>query len=403
MKKTLLVSLLSDQTIPNVQIIKEFKNQVTDYLFITTKDMENKGVRRWVESTCEIEGKAVEVNQYSFDDIENQFRNFTFTDYDKVIVNITGGTKVMSIEAFDFFKQLNAKLYYVTNDNKLIQISSKESNHVKSFSQDITLKEYLTAYGFSVSLSEPSGFTFEETKRLYENYNKINLNDYTDALKVLHVNRDKNVKGDKFETIKPFLNAVGFNPNEAGLLTKNETKYLTGGWFEEYIGYCIKQELGLKDDNIMIGAVITKELPQKVKNDVKEMLCNDPNLKGISSSNEMDVMFMYNGTFYSIECKTSLIAYKQQVNSKGELVDKPYNILGETIYKSDSLKGRFGLYPKTSIITLTDFKEYCKGTSDGDHKNKIREMEEFINRANLSGIKLVDKSMLFPSVFSIIK
>ena len=35
MNKTLLVSLISDQTIPNVQLVQEFKETVTHYLFIT--------------------------------------------------------------------------------------------------------------------------------------------------------------------------------------------------------------------------------------------------------------------------------------------------------------------------------------------------------------------------------
>lgn len=40
--KTLLISLVSDQTLPNVQLIKEFKKEVTDYLFISTEKMEKR-------------------------------------------------------------------------------------------------------------------------------------------------------------------------------------------------------------------------------------------------------------------------------------------------------------------------------------------------------------------------
>ena len=41
MNKTLLVSLISDQTIPNIQMIKEVKSKYIncDYLMITTQQM----------------------------------------------------------------------------------------------------------------------------------------------------------------------------------------------------------------------------------------------------------------------------------------------------------------------------------------------------------------------------
>ena len=86
-------------------------------------------------------------------------------------------------------------------------------------------------------------------------------------------------------------------------------------------------------------------------------------------------------------------------------VEKPYNILGETIYKSDSLARRFGLFANTTILTMADFVEYCASEDLGEHKNKIREMEEIINRANLSNIKLIDKKMLMSSesLFDLLK
>ena len=111
-------------------------------------------------------------------------------------------------------------------------------------------------------------------------------------------------------------------------------------------------------------------------------------------NNEMDVIFMYKNKFYYIECKTSIIAFKHINQKNGISKEKEYNILGETIYKSDSLKNRFGLYSKTFIITLTDFKKYCFDKDNGQQNNKNRAMEEVINRTNLSQIKLIDKSML---------
>ncbi|HOS91379.1 MAG TPA: hypothetical protein PLD74_12465 [Prolixibacteraceae bacterium] len=52
MDEVLLVSLLSDQTIPNVQLINQFISQVDKYLFISTSLMEKKKVGTWIVKAC---------------------------------------------------------------------------------------------------------------------------------------------------------------------------------------------------------------------------------------------------------------------------------------------------------------------------------------------------------------
>ena len=51
MEKQLIISLVSDQTIPNVQIIKEFGSPQTDYMLILTEKMEHKGTAKWIMET----------------------------------------------------------------------------------------------------------------------------------------------------------------------------------------------------------------------------------------------------------------------------------------------------------------------------------------------------------------
>lgn len=404
MGKTLLVSLVSDQTIPNVQLIKQLKDQVTDYFFVTTKGMENKGSRQWIENACGISGDMIEVEQFSFSDMEQKLSDYDFEDYDRIIVNLTGGTKTMTLVAYDFFKNIGAEIYYVTGvNNEYIKIFPVKRNNVSTFSNSATLEEYLTAYGFSINSSPLSGISFEQSEKIFKAYCTINIMDYADAIRLLNSKRGKTLKDDDYNKISDFLNVIEYVPINAGYLSKEETKYLSGDWFEEYVGLKIKKELGLSDNDIFISTELEKSLSQKVKNDALTLLGEvseaEPNNK-----NEMDVMFMYNNKFYSIECKSSIIAFKT-IQRNGMLVEKPYNILGETIYKSDSLARRFGLFANTAIFTLTDFVEYCKDDDSGMHKNKVREMEGIVNRANLSNIKLIDKKMLVStsSFFDLIK
>lgn len=396
MDRTLLVSLVSDQTIPNVQLIKQLKKQVTDYLFITTKGMENKGTRTWIENACQIVGEKIEVDQFSFADIAEKLSNFDFDVFNKIIVNLTGGTKIMTIVAYDYFKNIGTDIYYVTGqNNEFIRLFPVKKNNVSTFSDSATLEEYLLSYGFSIKKGELSGVSFEQSEKLFNSFCNVSMADYLDAIKLINTNRKKGVKKSDFDKVSAFLKIIDFMPEKAGCLSKKETKYLSGDWFEEYIGLRIKKELDLTDDDIFISTELEKALSQKVKNNAAELLGEVSEQKS-DKVNEMDVMFMYNNKFYSIECKSSIIAYKT-IQRNAVLIEKPYNILGETIYKSDSLAKRFGLFANTVIMTLTDFEEYCKSEDLGEHNNKIKEMEVVINRANLSGIKLIDKKMLISS------
>ena len=404
MAKTLLVSLVSDQTIPNVQLIKQLKDHVTDYFFVTTQGMENKGTRSWIEKACGVSGERIKVEQFSFSDMEQKLSDCDFEDYEKIIVNLTGGTKTMTLVAYEFFKNIGAEIYYVTGDNnEYIKIFPVKRNNVATFSDTATLEEYLTAYGFSIKPSPLSSISFEQTEKIFNAFCTIDVMNYVDAIRLINSKRDKALKNDAFNKISDFLNIIGYVPKTAGCLSKEETKYLSGDWFEEYVGLRIKKELNLSDKDIFISTELEKSLSQKVKNDALTLLGEvseaEPNNK-----NEMDVMFMYNNKFYSIECKSSIIAFKM-MQRNGIFEEKPYNILGETIYKSDSLARRFGLFANTAIFTLTDFVEYCKDDDSGRHKNKVREMEGIINRANLSNIKLVDKKQLkcSDSLFNLLK
>lgn len=410
MNKTLLVSLVSDQTIPNVQLIKEFGEEVTDYLFITTEGMEKKGTRQWIENACNIKGEIIKVDEYSFADIHEKLSQYDFDSFDKVVVNLTGGTKVMTMVAEEFFKSIGAEIFYVTGkNNEYIRVFPKRTKSVFAFEQKLTVADYLTAYGFTFQEPKPATFSIDVAKPIVELYSSdegIQAN--IDAIRFINVqrNKDKGVKKEDLCKIESFLKEIQF-PLQNGQLTAEEVKYLSGEWLEEYVGLRIKDELNLSDDEIFIGTNISKEVGNsREKNSMRLLLGEDADLKNADSKNEMDVMFMFEGKFYSIECKSSIIAYKTVIGKDGNPVDKPYNILGETIYKSDSLKSKFGLFPQTTILTLTDLHEYWSDNEDkGLRNNRMREMEDVVNRANLSNIKLVDRKMIngSKSIFELVK
>ena len=50
MEKNILISLVSDQTLPNVELIKEFDSSIDEYIFIYTHEKE-KQLQRIIDAT----------------------------------------------------------------------------------------------------------------------------------------------------------------------------------------------------------------------------------------------------------------------------------------------------------------------------------------------------------------
>ncbi len=367
-EEVLLVSLVSDQTIPNVQLINELKAEGYNYLFISTSGMEKKGVRQWIINSTGLPSDKVLpeiiVDQFSFEDTENKLNSFDFDQYEKVVVNLTGGTKVMTLAAYNFFQQIGAEIFYLTgSDDELIRLAPKRKKRVSILTSKINVIQYLTAYGFTVGETEPSGIDSDYTNTYFNLFANGQLIQYNSVIDKLRNFRKKNCKLDRIEGLSEFISKINFPHKENGKLLPIEVKYLTGEWFEEYVSQKLKMELNLTDDEIKTGLVISKK-----------------NRKGELIPNEMDVIFIWKNKIHTIECKTSVF---YQVEVDGKLKNK--NILSETLYKSDSLRQGFGLYVNTSIFILDLIEE----------SNHL--LKEPLERADLYNIKIVDKKQLLDS------
>ncbi len=406
MKRVLLVSLLSDQTLPNVQIIKEYKSIVTDYLFVSTKSMEAKGVCQWIKDAADIRHfpniitKVVE--EYNQIDIVNKLNEIDYSIFDKIVFNLTGGTKIMILASYDYYKTMEAEIIYVTG-KKSTYLTLLPEYKSADLSSQITLDEYLKAYGFTIQMSSNKAKAVLPPNEMLNKYCEGTFDLFPETLKFLRDKRNSGVKSKDFAKVQPMLEALGVEVSDM-CLSADDVKYLTGEWFEEYIGERVKIDLNIDDCNIKIGTKIFKETSfEKPLNSIIDLLGVDDSEQ--SSNNEFDVMFMYKGKFHVIECKTSIIDYRLEIKTKKnkagksvldmdgkpiqETKYKPVNILHDTIYKSDALKNKFGLFAQSYIFTLTDFKQYIQNDN-----NRTNQMTDLLNRASISKIKVVDRNQI---------
>ncbi|MBR3566197.1 MAG: DUF1887 family protein [Paludibacteraceae bacterium] len=381
--RRLIVSLISDQTQPNVLLIKEYANENTDHCFISTKTMNSRSIPQRIQNACKLSTVkyTYEVDENSQPDVIAKLTadKKAFEQYDRIIVNLTGGTKAMSLAVFSFFEKMpNAKLLYKPTQNYFIDFRTNEKIEIHT---QLTIEEYLTAYGITTQRETPSGISAEQTDTVYQNFIKLNLKDFTNEFLFMREKRSakKTITSEGFRSVESFINAINYQPKSPNKLDKSEIVYLTGGWFEEWVKQHIEKELNLSYNYISGGIKINSDNPRsKWKNDIASIIGQEPDKEKVP--NEMDVVIMKDNTLYTIECKSSLISTEN--NADGQ---KNKNILNETIFKSDSLQQLFGLRPQTIIMTLTDIKAEIE--KDTNQKGRF---ENSLNRANVSNIKVVD-------------
>lgn len=347
MKKTFIISLISEQTIPNFQFMKwywnEHQNLNADLFFISTEEMEQKEKSKLIIDTLDyIEYPydtygVIKINENSINDMSKNLANvfelgekeLDINSYDKIILNMTGGTKIMSLAAFQYFQKYeNLEIYYQPFNKDLIQLYPIGKT-MKSAS--ISLTEALLANGFSAEETGEELKDYEFNKNFYKKCLKENKsglkvitllgNAKNEKKKTFNILKMKNLSKYKQEDINNAINITkycGFDPSN---ITGEQISYITGGWFEEYVFQYIMAQYKIPKENIALNMKVERG--------------ND--------RNELDVVYMSNDSkLHIIECKA--------------LVEKAKNspVINEAIYKLKSLTTKFGLKVQGYVYTMAE-------------------------------------------------
>lgn len=354
-KKNVLISLVSDQTLPNVELILEFESFIEHHIFVYTK--EKKEQFQWILQATKVKSyEELVIDAFNIEEIEKELRSYPFQD-NEYFLNITGGTKIMILAFQEFFKSLGAKIYYLTGKNgEYLKIFPVLGERRLTLHRQITLEEYLLAYGFKFKKGNPL-HNAETADRILNYFLNNDVTRFDDVIDQLREKRKKGTTFQENDDIHKFISTIGYKCNSPLKLDSKDVKYLTGEWFEEYVYFKLKEELNLEENQIGTGYKLEKK----------------------GTPNEIDVLFVYKNKLFIIECKTSVI-------DKRFLPDGTINkfkLLPEIIYKSDALRGKFGLFADTSILTLEEIKN-----EDG---SPIQGYETHFKRAELSRIKIISK------------
>jgi len=340
--KKILVSLVSDQTIPNIIAIRHFCPD--ELLFVSTAQMEGKGKSGSIISSLKQAGfnfavdciHTLTVSEDLILDcharIEEWMRGREDADY---IINLTGGTKIMSIAVYEFFKDYGARMIYMPiGRNEFISPFPKRlSSQSERIECRLSVRDYLAAYNLRVTNEKTVAKTGGESRQRCELSSWMVAN-YADIKSLLERLGDKLRKyrdersGYQFTssyipTTTPeteLLKQMDFLFTDEGFskhLTQSEVMYLTGGWLEEFCFNVIAAWKGIGVDDVVTGI--------KVMNDKKR-------------DNEFDVMFTAGNALYTVECKS---------------LDQNDDKKADVLYKIAALQKDFGLRVESFLVSTS--------------------------------------------------
>lgn len=354
-----LVSLLSEQVIAATLFCRKVGKSGDDLFIITTEKMKSDGKLDDLIGSLKASGLQLNLHEVLLETEENlakvreKLEAEHWNGYSEIFVDITLGTKIMSIGVYSFFEAFRNTyttsaicLYYQPRGhNQLVNLCTHESEDLGT----VSLENYLCAYGIRlnrkqsnlINKPEITKLVFAEfankwsrTSQLFQKLRnarrpelrgqKIISIESESLNRVVLKNGDPwHPNDDDIKTMQAMCNAVGFDSNA---LMNKHIAYLSGGWFEEWLYAIIKEALPeLRDDQIRLSLEIATKA---------------------NVSNELDIALIgLRNSFVCIECKTSFNAGEEHGD-----------ILVDTIYKQAALRKNFGLSAISILATLDEVK-----------------------------------------------
>lgn len=334
---SILITLISDQSIPNLLFIRSWP-EFERYIFITTEQMERKGrcddlIR--VAKLPDAKVQKIKVLPESLNDVQARLEALQLPQSHRYIVHLTGGNKIMALGAYQFFLTRNSEMYYAPiGVNGYEKVFPRTDEQLVPFRESVSLLDYRQIYDVQVEscqsdISRPAALAEQLFHRswplqpLFKTLisNKANFEDQNS--KPLPSLPIRQVPG-----LLSWLNDIGFQASPDGVLRPDELQWLTGGWFEEFVFHTLKSQLKLPTQAIGLNVKVRQK----------------------GSPNEFDIMFIHNNDLYVIECKSRLTKV----------------MFDQTAYKLAAIKKDLGLQAKSYLFS-----------SENYHNKDTKQIHEF--------------------------
>jgi hypothetical protein len=149
---THLISLISEHLLPNFLLAKEFEGRYGKHIFITTTRMGEKSMTSRFCNALHIDKKdatIIVVSEDDLPDVMKKLKSEDFSEDDSFIVNITGGTKIMSLGVFTHFLSYKEKASFYYIPIGVNKIESVLTGNDLPLNYRVNIEEYLALYGLN--------------------------------------------------------------------------------------------------------------------------------------------------------------------------------------------------------------------------------------------------------------
>jgi len=354
MKKVIHIINVSAQPIPNVlpvlEDVQKYGTESVAVLICASAQMQERA--SWIEGFLRDKGVEVRcsskptpvdsVNQMLkyFGDVQSEALG---SGAEKVVVNLTGGTKLLSIATFTAFFNQRDKIAFIYVDTqgksspKCLNILSDDSHE---FPEGLLrVEDFLTLYGKHVTNGDLRPRISPADRAFLDDMQKLaqkipNLNG---LLTGWSQNEEWRLPRECLDVFKKNgrvrRNVTGF------FRPLDEQKFLTGGWLEHYVYDILKRRGDVQD----VATGIKYATEQGVEN-------------------EADVMFVRNNQLFTVECKTGSFVAERKTGIK--------TITTGLAYKSKDIISELGSACSGWLISLKELER-----SDYDRLKNAEKIE----------------------------
>jgi len=306
-----IVCLVSRQAIPNVIPVLELKPDKV----ILLQSMEERLVAQNIKSLFEEKEFNVQIypeylDAYDLNMIKKICSDIIKNNEDKIILNVTGGTKVMAIAAYEIFNSFHKRIFYYDPVKHCItDVNSANPTHEK-VNYQIDVRDYLKAHGYEILEDKTNSGRAENKKDFFDNLNKTRLNELIEFMNGAKQKIHLNTPNQCFN-----LNKFCFNKNYDKIsiidnlskikIAMKQSDFKFGDWLEDIL-FLIMKDKSFYD--VRYGVKI-------IKNDI---------------NNEIDLLCTKNCKLYLYSCKD------RKKNEKDDIfeIEVLKNITGGTFGKA---------------------------------------------------------------------
>lgn len=309
--KTLVNIITEDNPIPAYLFIKEKYETGDRIMYISAKDTEDD-----LDWLADIDGVGTDVIEEIV--LKNDIDEFKYEKICRTIknhlrngvhycVNLAGGTRYMALAVQQVFEDFDTEFFYVDlEDNNIIKSKFDDNidngdDYFYPILYRMNVAEYLSAHELKHDIHKKvlkPLLPFATAERFFHLYTKdlftgrdftimeilrMDYRDRRNGVNLSEIEQPFNERCRTIPDIRQFLDKIGlFCKNDR--LTHAQLAWITGGWFEEYIYYRVRDFV--HPDDIKLGVHISRSR--------------------VPRNNELDVVFMKNNRLFVIECKTGV-------------------------------------------------------------------------------------------------